>query len=315
MPSEQSISVVIPTYEREDLLRDALASVLAQSWQPQEIIVVDDGSPSGPPVEVVSMDRRIKLITQPNLKRGAARMRGIRESKSQFVALLDDDDIWEKEHLSSFQGALSTHPTGEVFFSGVQRWRPATGRRSPMEAPTWAWKDLPSATLFATWVPIIGLIATKEALLKCGGFPEDPDLDGSEDFIFVARLCAYTEILRFGSMTALMRDHPRRGMTRTDHIIESRRRARSLLIREGRLGEQLSSADLQLLDAGTHRLCAALYYEDGDMRAARAELKGLVKAVGLRRMATLGGRLWLQTLMGKRGSLIARRLRSTFSER
>lgn len=184
-----------------------------------------------------------------------------------------------------------------------------------MSVPSWVWRDLSSACLFATWLQIDGLIATKEALLKCGGFPEDPDLDGSEDFIFVARLAAYTEIARFGSMTALMREHPRRGMTRTDYIIESRLRARSYLIREGRLGMQLSSADLQLLDAGTHRFCAALRYEDGDMRAARSELKGLRKAVGFRRMATLGGRLWLQTLMGQRGARIARRLRSALSGR
>jgi len=98
-------SVVITTYNRPDYLELSLRSVLAQQVQPEEIIIVDDNS-SKSYKEVLAKfdDVKIKYLKQPS-SGGAnvARNRGIKESHSDVVAFLDDDDIWLPEYLAHHQ--------------------------------------------------------------------------------------------------------------------------------------------------------------------------------------------------------------------
>jgi glycosyltransferase involved in cell wall biosynthesis len=97
-------SVVIPVYDRADMLGDALHSVLAQSFQDFEIIVVDDGSHDDPERVVRAIDdRRIRFIRQDNRGGGAARNLGIDMARANFVALLDSDDRFLPRHLETMK--------------------------------------------------------------------------------------------------------------------------------------------------------------------------------------------------------------------
>lgn len=93
-----TVSVVIPTYNRETVLPRALDSVLAQTYGDFEVIVVDDGSRDGTAgvmAEYVRRDGRVRYCRQSqNAGVSAARNRGIREAKGEFVAFLDSDDEW-----------------------------------------------------------------------------------------------------------------------------------------------------------------------------------------------------------------------------
>ncbi len=94
------VSVIIPTFNRRELLQKAITSVLVQTYQDFELIVVDDGNDKVVQ-EVRSInDRRIKYI-DGGTKRGgaAARNTGIKKAHGEFIAFLDDDDEWEKEKL------------------------------------------------------------------------------------------------------------------------------------------------------------------------------------------------------------------------
>ena len=101
-------SVVIPVYNRAAVLRTALQSVLAQSDQDFEIVVVDDGSQDNPKAVCDSFgDPRIRCIVQANGGGGAARNAGIGEARGAFVAFLDSDDTFLPHHLQAMRALLA----------------------------------------------------------------------------------------------------------------------------------------------------------------------------------------------------------------
>lgn len=95
-------SVVIPAYNRSDIIKKSIESVLSQSFQDFEIVVVDDGSKDNT-IEVVKNidDTRIKIIAQQNSGGSAARNKGIDEASGKYIAFLDSDDEFLKDHLST----------------------------------------------------------------------------------------------------------------------------------------------------------------------------------------------------------------------
>ena len=97
------ISVIIPLYNKEKSVRATLESVRAQSYTDWECIVVDDGS-TDKSREVAEQfiidDLRFKILTKPNGGVCSARNRGIEEAKGEYIALLDGDDIWDKDYLA-----------------------------------------------------------------------------------------------------------------------------------------------------------------------------------------------------------------------
>ena len=95
------ISVVIPTYNRERTLPRAIGSVLRQTYQEIELIVVDDGSTDQTRSLIESMDdKRIRYVYQPNQGACAARNRGVLEAKGSLIAFQDSDDEWLEDKLA-----------------------------------------------------------------------------------------------------------------------------------------------------------------------------------------------------------------------
>ena len=100
------ISVVIPTYNRAHLIGRAIESVLRQSKRPAEIIVVDDGSTDDTREQIVSFGSLVRYIYQTNSGASAARNRGVREARSEWIAFLDSDDLWLETHLERMAHAI-----------------------------------------------------------------------------------------------------------------------------------------------------------------------------------------------------------------
>jgi len=89
------ISVIIPVYNRADMLKTAVVSALNQTQPPREVIVVDDGSTDNPKAVLETIrDSRLKYLSQPNRGVAAARNLGIREAGAEWLAFLDSDDYW-----------------------------------------------------------------------------------------------------------------------------------------------------------------------------------------------------------------------------
>ena len=93
------ISCVIPVFNGERYLGEALESVLAQSYQPLEVIVVDDGSTDETAEVARRYGERVRYVWQPNAGETAARNLGLTAAHGEFIAFLDADDVWDSEKL------------------------------------------------------------------------------------------------------------------------------------------------------------------------------------------------------------------------
>ncbi len=120
-PSLPRVSVIIPYYASAWSVDRTLRSVMAQTYQDFEVILIDDGSPDDVAPLVASYGDRVRLVRQENLGLGAARNRGMRESSGEFVAPIDADDLWHPEYLAEMVEALDESHAAPFAYSASYR--------------------------------------------------------------------------------------------------------------------------------------------------------------------------------------------------
>jgi glycosyltransferase involved in cell wall biosynthesis len=138
------VSVIVPVFNGERYLEEALHSAVDQSLPPAEVIVVDDGSTDGSVAIAESFRDPVRCIRQANTGVAGARNRGLSVAGGEFIAFLDHDDVWPHRKLEVQVAALRANPdvgivSGHVrFLGGALPGRPwtAEGRR---EAPAGAY--------------------------------------------------------------------------------------------------------------------------------------------------------------------------------
>jgi glycosyltransferase involved in cell wall biosynthesis len=124
------ISIVIPTYNRASFLKEAIDSVLSQTYRDFELIVVDDGSTDDTPKLLLPYGKKIKVITKANKGPSAARNRGIKAAKGDWMAFLDSDDIWKPDKLEKQVQFIKDNPeikicqTEEIWIRNGKRVNP-----------------------------------------------------------------------------------------------------------------------------------------------------------------------------------------------
>jgi glycosyltransferase involved in cell wall biosynthesis len=104
------VSVIIPIYNRLDYIGEAIESVLIQTYGDYEIIVVDDGSTLDVSSVVTPYMTKIKYVSQSHKGLSAARNTGIKNSNGEYLAFLDDDDLFEPRKLEVQMALLETNP-------------------------------------------------------------------------------------------------------------------------------------------------------------------------------------------------------------
>ncbi len=112
------VSVVMPVYNVEQYIEEALASVLAQTYLHLEIIVVDDQSPDQS-IELIKQkfnDPRIRVIQQENRGLAGARNTGIRNARGEYIAFLDSDDFWRADKIEQHMRLMRATPNCGVSF-------------------------------------------------------------------------------------------------------------------------------------------------------------------------------------------------------
>lgn len=164
------VSVVIPTCNRPELLKRAIRSVLAQTYQDFEIIVVDDGMKERAKDAALGFaDPRIRYIQNDvSLGGGGTRNRGIDEAKGEYVAFLDDDDEWLPEKLEKQVAALDSSSDDVcAAFTGVSLYDEATGEkkfdfRPGISGPA----DIFDRTIYRCFIWTSALMVRTETLRK-----------------------------------------------------------------------------------------------------------------------------------------------------
>lgn len=111
------VTVVVPTYQGETFVRATIDSVLAQTYSPFELIVVDDGSSDRTVPILQGYGDRLRLVRQKNRGVSAARNRGASEGNGEFLAFLDHDDLWEPQLLATLVPILAADPRLGLVYS------------------------------------------------------------------------------------------------------------------------------------------------------------------------------------------------------
>lgn len=116
----QLVSVIIPVHNGASFLTETIENVLAQNYQPLEIIVVDDGSTDATADIAATYPNEVRYVYQPNAGPSAARNRGIELAQGHLIAFLDVDDLWSDNKLDLQTAYLRANPTVEVVQGLIQ---------------------------------------------------------------------------------------------------------------------------------------------------------------------------------------------------
>jgi len=125
---EMSVSVIIPVYNGERFVGEAIESVLAQTYAPLEIIVVDDGSTDGTAKVVHRYCNMVRYVYQDNAGAAAARNHGVAISRGEYLAFLDADDLWDRKYLEEVMVRFAQCPELGVVFTNFKYMDPRTNR-------------------------------------------------------------------------------------------------------------------------------------------------------------------------------------------
>jgi glycosyltransferase involved in cell wall biosynthesis len=161
--SAPTISVIIPAYNAERYLDQALDSVLCQTFQDFECIVVDDGSTDSTP-QIAARRERVVALRQDNQGASAARNTGIHASRGEFLTFLDADDLWYPERLKIQLEFHQRRP--EIDYSHVELEEQI---EEGIQVPHWALIKQKNAGLRRTLHPG-GLMIRRSAMLRLGGY-------------------------------------------------------------------------------------------------------------------------------------------------
>jgi glycosyltransferase involved in cell wall biosynthesis len=169
MSVASEITAIIPLYNKATHVREALASIAAQTFPPREIIVIDDGSTDGGDrlVEAMALPG-LRLVRQPNAGPGAARNAGIAAATTRFVAFLDADDLWRPQHLDRLAALAIRFPEADLFANRFVTSSHGGGDVAPAQDRLIA--DYAAAWLDGLIVFTSAVMVRREAALRVGGF-------------------------------------------------------------------------------------------------------------------------------------------------
>jgi GT2 family glycosyltransferase len=214
-----TVSVVLPTFNRARLLRQAVGSVLRQSYGDFELIVVDDGSSDDTGAVVAAMgDARLRCLVQPHRGISSAMNAGVRAARGRYVARLDSDDLWAADLLSTLVPVLERDPGAAAAYGKGQAFD-AAGRALPhlQGGPGRFPGETLRSLVFDDCTCNIALLARRACLEEVGLY--DEELAANEDwdiwlrvarrghrFVFVDRVLAYVR-WHDGNLTGTRSSH------------------------------------------------------------------------------------------------------------
>jgi glycosyltransferase involved in cell wall biosynthesis len=116
------VNIVVPAYNAEAFIADTVRSALNQTAPDLQVTVIDDGSKDATAANAALDDARVRVISQENRGMSRSRNRGMAEVDSEFVALLDADDLWHPEKLRLQLEALEHRPDHDFCYTAFQVW-------------------------------------------------------------------------------------------------------------------------------------------------------------------------------------------------
>ena len=218
------VSVIIPVRNGRSYIEEAIASILIQSFQNFEIVVINDGSTDGDYETLCTIDSRIRVLHLPGNGVSTARNHGMHAARGELIAFLDADDVWFPGKLAAQVRYLNTHPEVGVVFGGFLKWEagtegvipPANDLMSDCEALTqpetsrsgWLYSRL----LLGLLVGMNTAVVRRSVVHSIGGF--NVSMRQGEDYDFWLKASRIAEMHSLNGNVALYRIHPSSAMHR-----------------------------------------------------------------------------------------------------
>jgi len=282
------VSVILPAYNAQVYIAQAVASVLEQDYANLELLVVDDGSTDGTAEHPALQDRRIRVLHQANAGPAAARNLGLTAAGGDLIAFMDADDLWLPGKLTAQVGYLQAHPDISIVFGRFQRWLaepdgsfstpPANQARPTLpvlaQPSGWIYTDL----LLDSVIHIITAMVRKPVFDTVGLF--DTRLPTGEDYDFWLRASRQFKIDQLAQTLACYRIHPTSLTTIPRPESNEYRVLTHALQTWGATGPDGQTVDATTLEKRLFGICfghAYLHFWNGSRRQAR---KAFAQALG-----------------------------------
>ena len=206
-----TISIVLPTFNRQEFLPSAIESVFAQTLTDWELIIADDGSEADTRDYLRAIEDwpRVQVLYLPHTGRPAAvRNVALRQAHGEYVAFLDSDDIWPPMKLATQIASLRRHPTRQwsyTRFGMVDAAGNPTGSTHPSGRPAAAGWILEKLLKGETVVALSSVVVVRRLLEQMGPFDEQLLMCEDDELYF--RLAAESEIDAIDETLTLKRRH------------------------------------------------------------------------------------------------------------
>lgn len=179
------ISVVIPIYNSSEHIETCLDSLVAQTYQDFEVILVNDGSTDDgmTKVEPYKSQLKIKIIDQENQGPSVARNNGVKNAQGEWVAFLDADDYWLPQKLERQVQAIEKYPNAGLFSTNMLQAQHVD--KNGMHKISF------KQNLIKNYFGTSCVIVRKDLFEELGGF--EPNVHHSEDYLLWLKFCSITE--------------------------------------------------------------------------------------------------------------------------
>jgi len=204
------VSIIIPTHNRAPLLKNALHSVLAQTFQGFEVIVIDDGFDDTANIVSAYSQRVLYVRIRPTRLPAVARNVGLQMAQGEYIGFLDSDDQWLPQKLERQIEILDKYPSVGLVCSNALVLKNGQDKlvrlylREDQGRSGWVLKELLKDNFVITSTAVI----RRSLLNRVGIFSEDPLLRVGEDYDLWLRISALSEIYYIDEALAIYRDHP-----------------------------------------------------------------------------------------------------------
>jgi len=187
--SHHLVSVIMPCYNAAQHIREAIDSVLGQSWPNVELIIIDDGS-TDESVEIIkSYGDQVTLLRQDNQGPFPARNNGLRKARGEYIAFIDADDWWQRDFLEKMITTLEKHHA-DLSYCGWQNVGKHANHDQPFIPAAYEKQDIVAAFLHGCPWPIHAAVIKQSVVSAVHGFSEQHF--SSMDYDFWLRILGHT---------------------------------------------------------------------------------------------------------------------------
>jgi len=221
--SNPTASIIMAAYNHAEYIGAAIDSILAQTWQDYELVVVDDGSVDRTKEIVSRYGEPIHYVYQENQGQGGARNTGIAHARGKYVCFLDDDDLWLPNYLQTVMSVLEARPEVGALYAACQMID-SSGNRLPQTIS----RVVPPERMYDTlveggWFPPL-VVTVRKAVLDAVG-PLDVSLRGTDDWELWLRVARQHVFLGIPDVVALYRIHEGGLSANVEHMLCDKKRA------------------------------------------------------------------------------------------